>query len=182
MGVPCPSCHLPHQGVLFWPWAGPFPLVLRQNGGVVVIGGQLSTGDLVGVTGGAPLAQGERILRSQHVWTPVEWKEGWMRERKGWVERIKIYCQRWWVLHFLSTDMNTRLSNYFPWVLKMCDCDMCSGTNVLTVMPFSWADSLPHQDQSLVNSLGPHSAGPGAPTHRQQQTWPNKYKKHGLCM
>lgn len=64
-----PAGHLPHQTVLFWdteellaaraPW---FSSPLAQDRGVVVIRGHLAAGRLVGVAGGAALAQGEGLL------------------------------------------------------------------------------------------------------------------------
>lgn len=79
---------LSHHSVLLWdteellPWTPWFSSALAQHRGVVVIRRHLAAGRLVGVAGGAALAQSEGLLRWQQVRTPGGWKQAWRRKKE----------------------------------------------------------------------------------------------------
>lgn len=94
-----PPGHLPHQTVLLRDtvellaaWAPWFSSPLAQDGGVVVIRGQLTTGHLVGVSRGMALAQGEGLLGLQQVRTPGGGEKEMLMKKKMHKERHKITC------------------------------------------------------------------------------------------
>lgn len=82
-----PAGHLPYEAVLSWNVetlfairASRFSSPLTHHWGVVVVRRHLAAGWLVGVTGGAALAQVEGLLSLQQVWTPV--KQNGIRTKK----------------------------------------------------------------------------------------------------
>lgn len=108
-----PAGHLPHEAVLsrnverlLTIRAARFGSPLTHHWGVVVIGGNLAAGRLVGVTGGAALAQVEGLLGLQQVWTPVECKAGWHQKKKK-----KVHVCTLWGWAFFFSDSLWRFSS-----------------------------------------------------------------------
>lgn len=96
-----PVGHLPHQTVLSRDAESLLTVQavrcgspLAHHRGVVVIRGHLATGHLVGVAGGAALAQGVGLLILQQIWAPVVQQEE---------NATCLYAVGFWVCFFYVT-------------------------------------------------------------------------------